>query len=312
MAQKDKTQKILESYNDIFADIVNVLLFGGKRVVNPDDLTDATTESQYKFAGDTRSQDRDVAKNWHNGTIKISVIGFENQTDDDADMPLRIMGYDGAAYRDQIRRSTRDPQQNLRYPVVTMVLYFGTTHWSKPLSLKERLVIPEGMEGFVSDYRVNLFEIAFLSDKQVSMFRSDFRIIADYCTQIRKHGKYTPREYPEKHVQDVFAALEALTADNRMDILFEKLKEPRKGGGPMLPSAVRIMEEEITKGVTEEVTDKVTAEVTAEVTANYKQFYQIMRDANRMDDYDRAMEDDDYKAKLMKELGLKVEVPGQK
>jgi hypothetical protein len=30
-----------------------------------------------------------------------------------------------------------------------------------------------------------------------------------------------------------------------------------------------------------------------------------MRDANRMDDYDRAMEDDEYKAKLMQELGLK-------
>ena len=45
MAEKDKVQKTLESYNDVFADIVNVLLFNGKQVVNENDLTDAQTFS---------------------------------------------------------------------------------------------------------------------------------------------------------------------------------------------------------------------------------------------------------------------------
>ncbi|MDO5392952.1 MAG: transposase, partial [Eubacteriales bacterium] len=31
MAEKDVTEKILESYNDVFSDIVNVLLFQGKQ-----------------------------------------------------------------------------------------------------------------------------------------------------------------------------------------------------------------------------------------------------------------------------------------
>ena len=30
MAEKDISEKILESYNDVFADIVNVLLFDGE------------------------------------------------------------------------------------------------------------------------------------------------------------------------------------------------------------------------------------------------------------------------------------------
>ena len=30
MGEKDITEKILADYNDVFADIVNVLLFGGK------------------------------------------------------------------------------------------------------------------------------------------------------------------------------------------------------------------------------------------------------------------------------------------
>ena len=40
MAEKDISEKILESYNDVFADIVNVLLFNGEQVVDPSDLTD--------------------------------------------------------------------------------------------------------------------------------------------------------------------------------------------------------------------------------------------------------------------------------
>ena len=35
MAEKDISEKILESYNDVFADIVNVLLFNGEKVIDP-------------------------------------------------------------------------------------------------------------------------------------------------------------------------------------------------------------------------------------------------------------------------------------
>ena len=33
VAEKDVTEKILESYKDVFSDIVNVLLFQGKQVL---------------------------------------------------------------------------------------------------------------------------------------------------------------------------------------------------------------------------------------------------------------------------------------
>lgn len=42
---------------------------------------------------------RDVAKRWKNGNIRVACIGFENQTASDPNMPLRVMGYDGAEYR---------------------------------------------------------------------------------------------------------------------------------------------------------------------------------------------------------------------
>ena len=62
MKSKDITQKMLEGYNDVFADIVNVLLFNGKRVIKENTLFEAGIESRLKFDGKISSQDRDVAK----------------------------------------------------------------------------------------------------------------------------------------------------------------------------------------------------------------------------------------------------------
>ena len=38
MAEKDIVEKILADYNDVFADIVNVLLFNGEEIISEDDL----------------------------------------------------------------------------------------------------------------------------------------------------------------------------------------------------------------------------------------------------------------------------------
>lgn len=60
MAEKDITEKILESYNDVFADIVNVLLFDGEQVIKPDELEDQAPRSAYKADGKIREIERDV------------------------------------------------------------------------------------------------------------------------------------------------------------------------------------------------------------------------------------------------------------
>ena len=73
MAEKDLSEKLLEEYDDVFADIVNVLLFHGKREVKEEELAETGTESQYK-ADDSvlHAQERDVAKYWKNGKYKPS------------------------------------------------------------------------------------------------------------------------------------------------------------------------------------------------------------------------------------------------
>ena len=80
MAEKDISEKMLESYNDVFADIANVLLFDGKEVMKPTDLEDQAPRSAYKADGKIREVERDVAKRWKNGSVRIACIGVENQT----------------------------------------------------------------------------------------------------------------------------------------------------------------------------------------------------------------------------------------
>ena len=96
MGEQDITEKILESYNDVFADIVNVFLFNGEQIIRPDELVDQAPRSAYKADGQLREIERDVAKRWIKSNIRIACIGFENQTNPDASMPLRVFGYDGA------------------------------------------------------------------------------------------------------------------------------------------------------------------------------------------------------------------------
>ena len=62
LPERDITEKHLETYDDVFADMVNVLLFKGQRRVGPGDLRDTRARTLYKADGKIREQERDVSK----------------------------------------------------------------------------------------------------------------------------------------------------------------------------------------------------------------------------------------------------------
>ena len=221
MAEKDMTEKTLEAYNDVFADIVNVLLFKGQQIIAEDDLIAETPRSLYKAAGKLHEQERDVAKFWQNGKIRIALLGFENQTEADTDMPMRVISYDGAAYRAQL---LADKEQKIapRYGVITLVLYFGyKKHWDKPITLLGNVKVPEVLRPFVKDYSINLFEIAWLSDEDVALFKSDFRLVADYFVQMRKNKGYQPPKETIRHVHEFLQLMSAMTGDHRYEEAYD-------------------------------------------------------------------------------------------
>ena len=229
LAEKDITQKLLADYPDVFADIFNVLLFKGKQVIKPtdEDLQPALPRSIYKMDGKLHEQERDVAKLWKSGQIRLALFGLENQSAIDRDMPFRIISYDGAAYRDQLNHD-EEGKPKVRYPVVTLVLYFGEKRWKGARSLKQCIDIPPELDKFVNNYKVHIIEVAWLSDKVINQFQSDFRIVANYFKQKRLNQGYTPTKQVWRHVQAVLELLQAATGDDRfLDAYNEEKERPK-------------------------------------------------------------------------------------
>lgn len=248
MAEKDITEKNLEALNDVFADIVNVLLFKGEQVINEKDLEADTTKSMFKADGKIHEQERDVSKFWKNGEIRISILGIENQTAQDSDMPLRVISYDGASYKQQLL----DKNQKKRYPVATLVLYFGTEEkWSKAKHLYDCFEVPEKLKPFVNDYKINVFNIAFLSPKTISMFKSDFKIIAEYFRAKRLNQKYKGSKEKLKHANETLKMFSALTGDDSFEKVYNE-GNFKKGGITMCDVVERIRNDGRTEGRTEE------------------------------------------------------------
>ena len=230
MAEKDKIQRTLESYNDVFADIVNVLLFNGAEVVKEKDLSDAQPFSYYKMDGNkVHSQERDVSKYWNNGQIRLSMVGLENQMKIDKFMPLRVIGYDGAAYRAQLLEKPR----NACYPIITLVLYFGTIgRWKQNRTLKEVISVPSMLDPFVSDYKINVFELAWLTDKQINCFKSDFRSVVQFIKCQRTKKEFTGDKKKLKHGMEILDLLRVMSNnDANLISTIQEIKKDNKQGG---------------------------------------------------------------------------------
>lgn len=247
MAEKDIAEKTFIALNDVFADIFNVLVFKGKQIVTADSLEDIMSISQYK-ADDEKlhEQERDTFKLWKGRGINLILAGMENQTQPDKDMPFRIINYDGASYRSQLlkrKEKINDGQVQLvaikeRYPVITLVLYFGSEPWKYSTSLidcfEPELANDEVsviLKNYISDYKVNLFDIPRLTPEEVKLFKSDFRIVADYFVNSCNKDDYEPDSMIITHVDEFLKLMKVLTGDSRYEELCSSFTEFERQGG---------------------------------------------------------------------------------
>jgi len=226
MQGKDITEKMLEKYNDVFADILNVLLFAGRDVVDESALTDALPMSMLKIDGRVRTQERDIAKYWRKNKINVALFGLENQTVPNKLMPLRVFGYDGAEY---VKQSRKENSDRAKYPVITLVLYLGyEKRWNYPKRLFDVLDIDKDIRPYVNDFKINLFEIAYLEREKIDLFKSDFRILADYLYQMRKNRDYIADKTNIGHVEELLTLMSAMTGDNRFEETINDFKGKEK------------------------------------------------------------------------------------
>ncbi|MDU5598607.1 MAG: transposase, partial [Lachnospiraceae bacterium] len=91
----------------------------------------------------------------------------------------------------------------------------------------------ENLKPYVSDYRINVFEIAFLDREKIDLFKSDFRMLADYLYQMRTTDSYEGDESDIKHVDEILMLMSAMSGfknvENIIKVAHERKVSNMKG-----------------------------------------------------------------------------------
>lgn len=183
-------EKKLEDYPEVFTDIVNTLLFSNSSIrLDENKIVDGPTESIYKAEEQDKEQRRDTFKYYDIGNkgilFCVAAYGIENQSTIDNVMPVRIMNYDASAYKSQVfglKSSSKQTNQKRKriYPVITIVLNFSEKEWKTSRSLYDMMALPSDLAKYVQDYKINVFDVAFLEDDVIEKFTSDFKAVARF------------------------------------------------------------------------------------------------------------------------------------
>ena len=225
MAEKDLTEKKLEDYGDVFADIYNTLLFHEKLI---EELQAGPTESVYKSATDEwREQRRDTVKEYMDSlNLTIATLGIENQASIDKYEPIRVMGYDYGSYRQQIVDGKE------LHPVITIVLNFTDKKWNEKKSLVDILKMPEKFCEYVQDYKINVFDVAFLDDTTIESFTSDFKLVAKFFKNKRLgvNINTTTDTTAISHPEELMELFTVFTSDNTYAEMIPEILERKKRG----------------------------------------------------------------------------------
>ncbi len=211
---------VLDYFDDNvrFANLFNGSLFGGRNVVNPqelvegsevypdedpqvEELTNEENQGQVTLsASDVAvTRTRDIRKRLkEKGTLRV--LAVEDQNLVDYTMPWRNMNYDSLEYKKQIKMIKRYNQsQNLLRtseermcglrsedrlaPTYTLCLYHGKERWTGPRSLKDMMNFGEAgeeWEQLFSDYKMHLVCLNEIEDFSVyqSPLKELFALIA--------------------------------------------------------------------------------------------------------------------------------------
>jgi len=232
MSTIDTVTKEFISDNEIFADVVNFLVFGGRKVVTPDSLVEMDSTSVAvpygtECSGTPVQKERDVVKNV---TCKMysdmvfAIVGIENQTNINYAMPVRNMLYDALTYTGQVEKAGKSYRKekvklsgeeflshfrkdDKLIPVITLVINFSPDKWDAPMSLHEMIDFKsDELKEFVQDYRINVIEPASLTKEQLKKFTTGFREVME-CI---------------KYSEDMYAMQQALAENDRFKNLDRK------------------------------------------------------------------------------------------
>ena len=299
MGAKDLAEKNLLQFKDVFSDIVNVNLFGGRCYVSAEELSREPGELITKAVSDDklRQLQMDVPMKCKKNNRSFFLC-LENQSDKNNVMPVRDMGYQHAKYMEQIKEVKESNRKIGNYPnpvtkeindsqklspVITLVLNYSQKEW----------------------------------ETTIRQYQSDFKYIVRYLScgnDRRKLDEYfQTTEFQLDHPEAFLDWLSAVTNDRRYRKAKELIQKTEGKGGRINMCVLLDMYEErgeargIEKGIAQGIVQGEARGMAKGISRGIKEIntlYHCLLADNRMEDIQKAIMDTDYQKELLQEYGI--------
>ena len=341
MGAKDLAEKNLLQYKDVFSDIVNVNLFGGRCYVSAKELSREPGELITKAVSDDKlrqlQMDVPMKCKKHNRSFFLCL---ENQSDKNNVMPVRDMGYQHAKYMEQIKEVKESNRKTGNYPnpmtkelndsqklspVITLVLNYSQKEWEKPRCLNDMLEFPEDigeeLTKWIPEHPICIINLASQPETTICQYQSDFKYIVRYlsCGNDRKKldEYFQTTEFELDHPEAFLDWLSAVTNDTRYRKAKELIEETEGKGGKINMCVLLDMYEErgiqkgiaqgeargIKKGIVQGEARGMAKGISQGIEEINTLYHCLLAD-NRMEDIQKAIIDTEYQKELLQEYGI--------
>ena len=295
MGAKDLAEKNLLQYKDVFSDIVNVNLFGGRCYVSAEELSREPGELITKAVSDDklRQLQMDVPMKCKKNNRSFFLC-LENQSDKNNVMPVRDMGYQHAKYMEQIKEAKESNRGTGNYP----------NPMTKELNDSQKL---SPVITLVLNYSQKEWETT------IRQYQSDFKYIVRYLScgnDRRKLDEYfQTTEFQLDHPEAFLDWLSAVTNDRRYRKAKELIEETEGKGGKINMCVLLDMYEErgIEKGIAQGEARGMAKGISQGISQGIEEIntlYHCLLADHRMEDIQKAIMDTDYQKELLCEYGI--------
>lgn len=237
MAEKDILEKSLLSYEDVFTDCINTLVYGGRRRLEEGRTQPAPTESFYQGAEGLRNQLCDTSRYLLEEGRIVAQYLIENETGLRRKQILRKASYQGGAYRQQLGNGRP------AYAVIGIVMAWSGKGSRIPRSLHQLLEedgVPADLLEQVDEARMEVIHMNSLPAETRRKFTGDMGFVADFLNEGSFQGRSGQRI---RHPSALCRMMETLTGDSRFTgQIVELMEKESKGEDVMMCEYIDMLE----------------------------------------------------------------------
>lgn len=257
---------------EVFADVLNLALFSGDKVVEPENVEELDGSERHSIPSASGKRqpsikkDRDILRKVtidNDSFCTRLIAGVEHQSDVHYAMPVRDMLYDSLKYTQQVKEKTKKNRKERSYtdsaeflsgmrkgekltPIITIVVYLQPEKWDGPMSLHDMLdfgELSDEVTELIPDYKMVLLQPENYSEKQSKNMQSSLGIILGLlnCTETKEDFQ----RYLDSHEKELESLSEsAMAVLNEYCELNIPEKEIEEGEVVDMCKAVREIREE--------------------------------------------------------------------